>query len=90
MARLLTVVVVLAVVACVLAAPGKRSRGVAHASDGSIGVGAVDGGTFGDGSFSIGHGGGGRGRGSGGHGGNHGTNSYGGAGGDRGNTYYDK
>ncbi|PZC76610.1 hypothetical protein B5X24_HaOG204378 [Helicoverpa armigera] len=75
MARLLTVVLVFAVVACVLAAPGKRSRGVAHASDGSIGVGAVDGGTFGDGSFSIGHGGSSSGIGDAGHGGNQASKS---------------
>uniref|UniRef100_A0A2A4JGU6 Uncharacterized protein n=1 Tax=Heliothis virescens TaxID=7102 RepID=A0A2A4JGU6_HELVI len=72
MARLLTVLLVLTVVAYVVATPAFVGpiAGTGTASHGSISVGNVVGGKFGADSFSIGHGGQSDSYGSGGHGGN--------------------
>ncbi|CAH0592191.1 unnamed protein product [Chrysodeixis includens] len=78
MVRLTTLfVLVLAIVSCVIAAPGRKHGSSATASHGSIGVGSVSGGKFGGGAFSIGHGGGSQGHGSGGSGGKHSSSNYG-------------
>ncbi|XP_026731922.1 holotricin-3-like [Trichoplusia ni] len=77
MARFLSFVFVLTIVACVFAAPEpKHYSGSAEAHHGSIGVGSVSGGKFEGGAFSIGHGGNSQGYGTGGSGGQHTGSHY--------------